>query len=474
VPPAGRSMITASDFTYLGSFRMPSLAGVDTNYSRGLTYRYRDGQLRLLSFAGTSQLYEMDVPTPSISSPYPASPSGRDYGHLLSSKNFWPGPTGEWARPHSAYWDEAKQKLFWHVLSGYSELGQNATIGIATLDDTAINGTSTGRYGLPMSYKKIKGMLSIPDQAASQLGGRRVAVGFGGYESLGNAGPCAMGPAMSAVDPNDFDGLSEWGHLNDSQATVLVDHGFDDNVISGARARRNTNYVQGFDTYHAVGDVGYWTWADIVQQSAVWIDDGVKHGVIYFVKQMYASGETTIDSTFTPISLGSDQWTVRVTSPLPNVRLNDLVYYPGLQVSRLISGHEGTEWTMQGIPAGANPTPVPATSGTVSRGGGYYDSTFYTTAARLAAFFYNPDDFVSGQTYSNANPLPLIEESEWAIPDRPAPLPSEFPVNSDGVANACTYDPLEKRLYILWSAQHVAPGGNPNIPESLISVYQLS
>src|SRR5262249_22815005 len=44
-PPA-KSLLTASDFTFLGGFRLPAAGTWDTAWGRGLTHRYVGGQLR--------------------------------------------------------------------------------------------------------------------------------------------------------------------------------------------------------------------------------------------------------------------------------------------------------------------------------------------------------------------------------------------------------------------------------------------
>src|SRR5207248_3208195 len=63
--PGARSVLSAKDFTYLGAFRMPEVAGGgDAQWGKGLTHRYVNGQLRFFSSAWNPQtVYEVAAPS---------------------------------------------------------------------------------------------------------------------------------------------------------------------------------------------------------------------------------------------------------------------------------------------------------------------------------------------------------------------------------------------------------------------------
>src|SRR5262249_44334825 len=66
---AGRSLLTPSDFTYIGYYDVQT-NGTSSNTAQGLTHRYVNGDLRFLTILGGGRLDEFSL-------------AGRSFGQLI-------------------------------------------------------------------------------------------------------------------------------------------------------------------------------------------------------------------------------------------------------------------------------------------------------------------------------------------------------------------------------------------------------
>src|SRR3972149_5761369 len=75
--------LSQSDFKYLGAILMPGGSADlgDVPFGRGLTHRYVNGELHMFSSGWNPQsIYEVRVPAPSLTSPFPSATVVRNWG----------------------------------------------------------------------------------------------------------------------------------------------------------------------------------------------------------------------------------------------------------------------------------------------------------------------------------------------------------------------------------------------------------
>jgi len=309
-PPGGtKSVLTAADFTYLGSFRMPDTAGgQSTENSFPLTLRYVGGQLRFLGRTrqqGDQGVYEVSFPGLSKSNPPIASVArywGNIYGDKMVIDDQSPGgPT----IVNGLYWDETDERLYWGYGCNYSTAGTSPTIGYSTLNESTRVATAVGAYYVGSAFWKhvVGGVLAIPSSWAAQYtGGKRLGAGFGGHFSGQGA---SLGPTLYAFAP------PSGAHRSTMTSTTLVAFA----GVSQAegtrpqRCYRNTDYRAEFSPpWNPSGNPlhGWWQWNDAMAQSGVWIDTGTKHGVLYGCRQGH--GRLWYQSSDQWAESGSDAW----------------------------------------------------------------------------------------------------------------------------------------------------------------------
>lgn len=199
-----RTPLTGSDLVLVGAFSMPLSTGThDTIYGAGLALRRVNGQVRLFSTARVQdndyRLYEVTPPAQlSQSAPWTSASVVRNWGDVL--------------RPHVAervgglFWDAMASRLYYSTSPIYVASGDayKPTLAFASLDDNTGTATQYGKWGFQArSFKQTNfGVINIPtDFSTAYLGGKRLASGFGGYQSIENFGPISHGPALTAFDP---------------------------------------------------------------------------------------------------------------------------------------------------------------------------------------------------------------------------------------------------------------------------------
>jgi hypothetical protein len=154
-------------------------------------------------------------------------------------------------------------------------------LGASTLDQTTGTGQAIAAWRItPATYKCVmRGCIAIPEWFANtHVGGRRIAVGFGGYFSVMTAGGVSMGPSLWAIDP------PEGPHMSTVPATALVSYHPPSLAAYGRpmRCPRNADYHTEFDSWQPRDGIGYWSWTDEIQQGCVWIDLPDRHGILFF------------------------------------------------------------------------------------------------------------------------------------------------------------------------------------------------
>jgi len=249
-----RTTLTASDLEFVGAFKMPAQVGpsyAETQYGSGLALRRVNGEVRLFSgtwSAGVPDLYEVTIPTLTTSAPWNAAPVERVWGQVL---------TDRLGNLQGLYWDETDSRLYYTSSWDYPGDGDDyrPTLAYLTLDDNNGTATSYGRWGYTnRSFRQVNfGLTAIPsDFATEYLDGKRLAAGFGGYQSLISRGPVSLGPSLTAFNPPTTEPAG--GYLSN---TPLVGYGGSGSWTSGSRptvnrAWRDDDVIH--DIYENIGE----------------------------------------------------------------------------------------------------------------------------------------------------------------------------------------------------------------------------
>jgi hypothetical protein len=215
---AQRTTLTPSDFSYTGCFQLPANVGsYSTVQGNGLALRLVGGVPHLFSLAGW-HLYEVVVPTPSLTFPGPNATLSRDWstgGSMLVV-----GQDADYNTITALYWDPISSYLYYSATSVYQGSGDSYTPTMAriTLNDSAGTFTADGFWGFQnRSFKQVNyGFTAVPPDFAKQYlpticsssactsGSSTcdcLAAGFGGYQSVLSFGPVSFGPALTAFAP---------------------------------------------------------------------------------------------------------------------------------------------------------------------------------------------------------------------------------------------------------------------------------
>lgn len=321
--PESRTLLQPSDFTYLGSYRVPRntpVVGGDTYFANGLTLKYHEGVPHLCTLAfdsSTSGTTDVNMtitewadiaPTiveapddPFTLSNYPACTLLLDYGNTpyigsdaTGRRLAYNGSTlsfvnGVLDGMFGIHWDEIDQRMYWTYGRGYSGStgleSQSPCFGYSTLDYDTATGVGYGPWKVAgQSWKALMGgMVAIPSWFAdAYLDGKRLGIGFGGYYSLVSSADCSLGPSLTAINP-----ITDEADQSAVAATPLVGY-WPYNPTPGVGKGRMDYTPLGITrrvpspTYN---DDDYTpefaNWDDRIS-GACWIDTGTKHGVMFY------------------------------------------------------------------------------------------------------------------------------------------------------------------------------------------------
>jgi fibronectin type 3 domain-containing protein len=296
--PLNKPVLNQLNFTYLGSFLMPTSAnGWSTAYSNGgLTYRYVNGQLHFLTTSHANSgglVYETNYPGIGTSGTLPQAKVVQNWGDVYTGQK-WVGNNGGTSAlsgevgTYGLYYDQNLGRLYWSYGDWYNASNPyNPSFGYSVLNDSTGVATGVGAWSLANRPEKFDrgGTLRIPQWFADRFtGGKSLGVGFGGSFSIISS--ASFGPALAAVsDPNPTT------NPDDSSLANVPLIGYP----SGApdRAHRDPNYTSFYDggTYPTTpgqwnpsNGTGYWTWSDLIYGGSAWIDTPQLGGVLYIAK----------------------------------------------------------------------------------------------------------------------------------------------------------------------------------------------
>lgn len=305
-PPPGRRILEQTDLTPAGLY--PAEGG-DANYGGGLTHRWVDGQLRLLTltFRGNTEVPRLAL----IEYAVPPSPGE------LTRTNTWNDIWGDgtaFTDTHHALWFEQSANRLWHSgafdypQAGFPTTATNA-LSVRTLDPGGSVSNFAGYFGLPgVGQRALTGGIKpIPAWfAAAHCPGMPYLLGHGGYTSLMNQGlGASIGPFLAvAGDPSADAGLpwdSSTPTMNPAEFKIAADFRGDyrpgqltpvENYLDGGDPRPNppTRPTDPPDTSTGswIGqrpDGKYWaSWFFKLRNSLNWVDDDAgtrpAHGIL--------------------------------------------------------------------------------------------------------------------------------------------------------------------------------------------------
>lgn len=207
---SGKHVLTIDDFEYVGSFKVPDqIEGCGAAFTEsGLALRNAaDGTKRLFVRTGLHKtiIYEAEIPElvkleDNDHIPLKVALVTKIWGEIKL-----PGEGEKAIRANAGFWwDDAKSILYWSYYHGYST-GRPPVLGASRLEE----GKGIVHYGpwsIPESIPWFKsywgGVTQLPRSFADRYtGGRRLALGFGGYYSI--CAPASRGPALAAISEPD-------------------------------------------------------------------------------------------------------------------------------------------------------------------------------------------------------------------------------------------------------------------------------
>lgn len=437
-----RSVLTSADITIAGYYRVPNNIANMTDAGYNIAIRRVGAETRMFTWSNDNwdglgnKLVEFVIPDGTA--PNTTIGSATRMTYVRNWGNIWSGRTltgGAAANIGSLMWDEDLHGLWWTYGDSYAPVEEHhPTLGFTHINDGTTTATSYGPWRQEWGSQRVRGgMFRVPDDfAATYTGGNTLGVMAG--MSSGRAG-CPYGPNGSVLDTIDpFTQAADIAippfggqHTIGNQGLLLHT-----NVTPAAR---DTRYkVCSWDTPvtydcrlgHTItpgpalwGAIGVATGVaveDDTTASAVWVDTGSKHGLLFF-------GQLA-------------------TTPIGYVP-------PGTDPDGYIHCGYGD--------------PEHATK-TGSSGSGYVNGScchgqpdaFWTATGPYChyrvphSWIYDPADFVSTIGGAALNSLTPTETIQWTNPsDGSLSWPSIAQFNRAGwVAGSC-WDPITSRVYVM-------------------------
>lgn len=296
-PAATRTLLSGSDFTYLGKYSVDRLIGYnfggggELNFGCGFTTRRVAGELRFMTYgyiSGTMRLVEFAKPA--------------SLGDTISTAtNVWSSIAPP-RQQHGISWDEANSILWTTDAFDYpattEEEQYTKSISTRVLNSNGTVSTFKGFIGLQgINGRRIYGgMCRIPSWFQTVYSVPPYAVGFGGYTSRLAIGPISLGPTMYAIpDPRSYSDDTE---IPTGTFKTLMDHssgsvpsdwyggGTPSTFDRGLRFTTNitNDYEAGQWLSPSPDGYGRFTWGDTCSNTACWIDNDAgtrpKHGFV--------------------------------------------------------------------------------------------------------------------------------------------------------------------------------------------------
>lgn len=317
-----KQTLSSSDFTYLGSFRIPTTSGpvgnlVDNirNNTIGLTVRHVGADTRVglatntYVHAGVAKrsYAEFTVPTSLESNPAsfataPVASAAAFFNGTLTGTKAVPGTPGsttlydtDAASLRNIFWDETNQRLWWGYGIMYpSSFGDalwttaNPSIGYTTLDDATSTLTAVGSWSTGESYKWSGDSAFLVPQWFSDAylgGGTKLLLSNSGGYSVVSMGPGSWGPTAVVIDTADPNSGS-YPHASTVPSTVLSEYTYNTAPLATIPPYTRDSYALVTGSWVATA-VSTWYYQDN-WKGGVWIDTNPtsatsgKSGLVHF------------------------------------------------------------------------------------------------------------------------------------------------------------------------------------------------
>jgi hypothetical protein len=257
-PPPASELLAESDFTYLGSFRMPASVSyggttVSTAYNTGaIAYRGKGGTDRVLMTSHTTTpvdkvdyVYEVTVPALLTSAPYNIATLYKAWGDVYQGKRIV--LNGGATYTNQMFIDDQDwDALYWSYAEWYDGNTSDRVLGKTALNDSTTTPTveASWRIGSYIPNHVGTGICRINDSdfVTANCPGLPFMAGFGGAGRLSTAGLASNGPCYVAI-PVPIVGT----HADGSQlpATELMRHARLSGPIPGEESARRPATYQG-------------------------------------------------------------------------------------------------------------------------------------------------------------------------------------------------------------------------------------
>ncbi|MFN8390133.1 MAG: Ig-like domain-containing protein [Bdellovibrionota bacterium] len=303
-PPVPSGVLAPQDFNYLGYYDMQTY-GLDSPFFQGLTHRYVNNDLRLLTYHHWGRLFEISL-------------AGKNFGDTITSTtNSWDlQNVGTW--DYVGLWWEASTSRLWTATSqDYTVTNYPVQLFTRKLNDNGSVSDVHGPVGLQgVPAKRLYGgVQAVPQWFQQQYNVAPYIAGWGGYTSLVmQGGGASMGPTMYSLP--DISAYANNSSIPDTNFKTIMDSGgapaqdwyplgnpsaYD----RGTRLTTPTNYYDGGDTRPngscptcnatiptvpplssaqwlspAPDGYGRWIWGDSNYNTGLWIELPKKHGFI--------------------------------------------------------------------------------------------------------------------------------------------------------------------------------------------------
>jgi hypothetical protein len=263
-------LLTASDLTYEGSFKMPSFSSPFWSARSAVPITWRNGRLLTtgnVNTADSNKVYEVDLPV--------LTPTGTNTASVTTywgdiGERYTPGSSNA-VRTNGLYYDPVSSRLWRSYMEFYGAATTHASVGWCTLDDDTDTITDGGTWALDGidARRRSGGVLRMPDEfVAANCSGRPMLIGFGSI-FFSTAGGGSYGPSFYAAPDPD---TGTYANHSDLPNTRIIAHNSQAGTINWYTDPQRA--IRGPDSNGDSDDYEIMTWGYITPVSLSRVDLG--------------------------------------------------------------------------------------------------------------------------------------------------------------------------------------------------------